>query len=80
MAPSEKIILDTISEVFASIWFAQKDQLSVNQVRAQAEKQLKLDDGFLKTGAWKEKSKVLIKKEAVRIRITLMFYSIISLF
>jgi hypothetical protein len=70
MAPSESIIESAISQAVTTLWFSpERDHLSVNTIRAKVEKQLKLPDDFLKTGAWKEKSKTLIKTESVIIPI-----------
>lgn len=69
MAPSERAIIDAIQTTVRRMFYGpDRDELSVNNVRAQVEKELKLGSGFLKDGAWKQKAKDTIKAESVRLQ------------
>ncbi|KAF4449755.1 transcription factor [Fusarium austroafricanum] len=67
MAPSddeiEKVLLDTTYQVYQ----ASPDETSVNKVRKQAEEILGLEEGFLLSSEWKQKSKTLIKERAEKL-------------
>ncbi|KAJ4291296.1 hypothetical protein N0V88_006299 [Collariella sp. IMI 366227] len=61
MAPTDKTIAKELAAVVRQIYNGpERDQLTVNYVRQAAEEKLKLDDGFLKEGSWKSKSKQII--------------------
>ncbi|KAK0624934.1 hypothetical protein B0T17DRAFT_617087 [Bombardia bombarda] len=65
MAPkkvSGKKIETELSNTVRHIYKTTPDDLTVNYVRLAVEKQLKLEDGFLKKGNWKGKSKEIILK------------------
>jgi len=66
MVPSEKSILDAIRIAVQRVWSSPKrDELTVNQIRSEAESKLGLDAGFLKGGSWKQKSKEVVLTEHV---------------
>lgn len=60
--PSEATITNKLRDIVIAIHKSGKtDDLTVKRVRARAEKELSLDDGFFKTDAsWKEKSQKTI--------------------
>ena len=60
--PSEATIANRLRDIVIAIHKSGKtDDLTVKRVRARAEKELGLDDGFFKTdSAWKEKSQKTI--------------------
>lgn len=59
----EKALRDSVSAIFKS---GNLDELTVRRVRADAEKRLGLDDGFLRADdLWKGKSSLVIKDEVV---------------
>ena len=60
--PSEANISNKLRDIVIAIHKSGKrDDLTVKRVRARAEKELRLDDGFIKTdSAWKEKSQKTI--------------------
>jgi len=69
MAPSEKSIADAIRVAVQRVWNSHKRaELTVNQIRSEVDTNHKLKLGFLKEGAWKQKSKELILAEHVHIR------------
>lgn len=67
MAPriSDDKVTETIVKAVREIWKNDRDQLTVNYARQNVEKKLGLEEGFLKEGDWKAKSKQLILEEVV---------------
>jgi len=53
-----------------------RDNLTVNFVREDVEKKLKLEEGFLKDGDWKAKSKQIILETMVSRKTTIASNSI----
>ncbi len=65
--PTDKAIAKQLADVVRQIYNSPKrDDLTVNHARQVAETKLKLDDGFLKEGDWKAKSKQIIVDTLVR--------------
>jgi len=64
MAPAtatDKAIAETLADVVRQIYNDPEGaELTVNHARETAEEKLKLEDGFLKEGDWKAKSKKII--------------------
>ena len=58
-----KGLADVVRQIYNS---PKRDDLTVNHARQVAETKLKLDDGFLKGGDWKAKSKQIIVDTLVR--------------
>lgn len=56
-------LANVVREIYNSL---ERDQLTVNYARKVAEEKLRLDDGFLKAGDWKAKSKQIILDTLVR--------------
>jgi hypothetical protein len=67
MAPSEKTLIAEIKSEIKSVYDnpAERDSLTVRYIRNRLEARLGLEDGFFQQGAWKDKSKTLIKDYAV---------------
>lgn len=69
MAPAkatDKAIAKELVDVVRQMYNGpNREQLSVNYARHVVEEKLKLEDGFLKEGDWKEKSKQIIKGTCV---------------
>lgn len=65
--PSEAAIAGKLRDIVLAIHKSGKtDDLTVKRVRARAEKELGLDDGYLKTDAiWKGRSQETIKEAVV---------------
>lgn len=65
--PSDKVIADKLRDVVISIHKSGKpEDLTVKRVRARAEKELGLAEGFFKTSStWKEKSQEQITSSVV---------------
>lgn len=58
---TDKAIAEGLADVVRQIYNGPKrDQLTVNFARQAAEDKLELEDGFLKEGDWKGKSKQII--------------------
>lgn len=75
--PSDAVIESQLREVVQTIYKAGNlEELTVKRVRGTAETNLGLADGFLKGEAWSDRSKTIIKDEAVSVSIT--NYSIIE--
>ncbi len=72
MAPAkatDKAIAKTLAEVVREIYNdPEGEELTVNYARQTAEEKLKLEAGFLKEGAWKAKSKDIIRDTLVQPR------------
>lgn len=68
-APSEATISQKLRDVVLAIHKTGKDdELTLKRVRARAEKELSLGDGFLKTDSkWKEQSKTIIGDAVVSL-------------
>ena len=70
MSPSPKAVetelVSVTDAIFAS---AERDGLSVNQVRRRVEDRLALDAGFLDGGDWKARSKEVVKERVVSLRV-----------
>ncbi len=65
--PTDKAIAKQLADVVRQIFNSPKrDELTVNHARQVAETKLNLDDGFLKGGDWKAKSKQIIVATLVR--------------
>ncbi len=65
--PTDTAIAKQLADVVRQIYNGPKrDELTVNHARQVAESNLKLDDGFLKGGDWKAKSKQIIVDTLVR--------------
>ena len=74
MAPtvSPKNLEKEIAQTVRDIWKTDdKAALTVNLVRERVEKKLKLEDGYLKTGEWKSKSKDIIKETVVSCQLSI---------
>jgi hypothetical protein len=68
MATTEKSIEASIRQTVQNIFHSkERERLSVNIVRSKTEVDIHLKEGFLKTGAWKDKSKAIVKAEIVRL-------------
>lgn len=70
MAPSEKELEAALIDATCAVYEAEPDATSVNKVRKQAEDKLGLEDGFFADGDWKSKSKEIIKKYVVSLRLS----------
>ena len=73
--PSEAAISQKLRDVVLSLHEAgDPDEITLKRVRARAEKELSLPNGFLKSSEWKDKSSSTITAAAVRtpvlVRIT----------
>lgn len=67
LAPSDQEINDTLCVLVESMCLGpERNSLTINSVRSKAEKLLGLEEGFLKTGPWKKRSRDLVKTESVR--------------
>jgi hypothetical protein len=65
--PSEAHIAQTLRDVVVAIHKTGKpEDLTVKRVRARAEKELELPEGFFKNGTWKQKSNDTIMAAVVR--------------
>ncbi|KAJ5111260.1 hypothetical protein N7532_001795 [Penicillium argentinense] len=65
-APSETKLEKTLRDEVAARWKAGKqEELTVKRVRLAVEQELKLEEGFFKTGDWKEKSAEIIRNEVI---------------
>jgi hypothetical protein len=70
--PSEAVISQKLKDVVLSLHKAgNPDEITVKRVRARAEKELSLPDGFLKNSKWKGKSNATITTAAVRMRVSI---------
>jgi hypothetical protein len=68
MAPSEKVLSDAIRNAVRRMFNGpDRDDLTVNKIRKQVEKELHLDAGFFKEGSWKQESKNIVKTEHVTV-------------
>jgi hypothetical protein len=68
--PSEAAITQKLRNVVLSLHEAgNPDEITLKRVRARAEKELSLPDGFLKSSQWKEKCNDVIVAAAVRMRV-----------
>lgn len=65
MAPSEDKIERALLDATYQVYQATPDETTVNKVRKQTEENLSLDEGFLSSAEWKQKSKSLIKERVV---------------
>lgn len=66
MAPKKATIEKELAETVQRIYNGpDRDDLTVNYVRQKVEKKLNLDEGFLKDGDWKAKSKEIIHETLV---------------
>jgi hypothetical protein len=65
MASDTAIIAALKSHVRQILASAERDTLTVNKVRALVENELELENGYLKGGNWKDRSKEVIKDESV---------------
>jgi hypothetical protein len=77
MAPSEKKLTTEIKAEVRDCFNNPKERpaLTVRYIRTKLEKRLGLGDGFFVVGAWKEKSKTLIKNYAVSFALRLLICS-----
>lgn len=73
--PSETTISQKLRDVVIAIHKTGKDEdLTVKRIRARAEKELSLPEGFLKKDAvWKQKSQTTINEAVVGILGTIVF-------
>ncbi|KAG5820313.1 hypothetical protein H9Q74_008941 [Fusarium xylarioides] len=67
MAPSEDEIEQALLDATYQVYQATPDETTVNKVRKQTEENLSLDDGFLSSAEWKQKSKSLIKERVEKL-------------
>jgi hypothetical protein len=68
MAPSEKSIETALKNAVKKIFHSkERKYLTVNIARSRTEADIHLKEGFLKEGAWKDKSKAIVKDETVRL-------------
>jgi hypothetical protein len=66
--PSEATISQKLRDVVISIHKTGKEEdLTVKRIRARAEKELSLPEGFLKNAAWKQKSQETIGDAVVSV-------------
>lgn len=69
MAPSEKsLVAELRSAVLSTFNGPDRTLLTVKKIRAKVEEDLELPDEFFSQGAWKEKSKTLIRTYAVSFK------------
>lgn len=75
---SEATISNKLRDVVIALHKAGKaEELTVKRVRARAEKELGLDEGFFKSSAsWKQKSQATIIEAVVSTRIYVPLFSI----
>ena len=67
VGPDDDTLEMELRQVVRSKYAAGKlEELTVRRVRAAAEKNLSLSDGFFKESEWKDRSKSIIEFEAVR--------------
>lgn len=67
--PSDEVIAQKLRDIVISLHKAgNDDELTVKRVRTRAEKDLGLDEGLLKTSAWKDKSAKTIQDAVVSWR------------
>ncbi|KAF5017304.1 hypothetical protein F66182_10776 [Fusarium sp. NRRL 66182] len=67
MAPSDNEIEQALLDSTYQVYKASPDETSVNKVRKQAEENLGLENGFLSSDEWKQKSKALIKERVTKL-------------
>ncbi|KAG7434059.1 hypothetical protein Forpi1262_v004104 [Fusarium oxysporum f. sp. raphani] len=67
MAPSEDEIERGLLDATYQVYQATPDETTVNKVRKQTEENLSLDEGFLSSAEWKQKSKSLIKERVEKL-------------
>lgn len=66
MAPSAQVLSDALRTAVRRMFKGpDRDNLTVNKIREQVERELHLDTGFLKQGSWKQESKNIVKTESV---------------
>jgi DEK C terminal domain len=66
VGPSDDVLEQELRQVVRGIVKSGKlEELTVKRVRAAAEKNLGVDEGFYKREAWKDRSKTIIEYEAV---------------
>jgi hypothetical protein len=71
MAPSNESIEAALKNAVQKIFHSkERDVLSVNVARSQAEADIHLKNGYLREGIWKEKSKAIVKTETVCLPLT----------
>ena len=64
-AALESALRDTVGKIYDS---GDLEELTVKRVRATAEHELRLAEGFFKQGEWKNQSKSIIEEEAVSFK------------
>lgn len=62
MAPSAKQVEEALVDGTYHIFTAEPDATTVNKVRKHVEDELGVEEGFLASDEWKQKSKTLIKE------------------
>jgi len=66
MAPTEKALTAALKRAVNDVFHSnEKDLLTVRFIRTKVEEELDLKGSFFTEGKWKDKSKVIIKGEAV---------------
>ncbi len=70
--PDEGTIESELRDIVRQIYkHGNLEELTVKRVRIAAEKNLGLEDSFLKGPQWKDRSKSIIESEAVGIRLSI---------
>lgn len=67
MAPKASVIEAELTKSVRELFATDRDNLTVNTVRKNVEDKLGLDDGFLRSGQWKTKSKDMITGSVVSV-------------
>ena len=66
-APDDSVLELELRKIVQHIYeTGNLEQLTIKRVRAAAESNLELEDGFFKQPSWKDRSKTIIEAEAVR--------------
>jgi hypothetical protein len=69
MAPGAKVLEAELGKAADQLWHGDRDNLTVNNVRASVAKKLKLESDFFVHGEWKQRSKEVIKKRVVSLAL-----------